>query len=268
MNTKQLLDQLDDFYHSSDTTNAETLLNHARSECEHIHDHSALLTIYNELIGLYRETGRCEQAVEITDLALKLTSDLSLNGTMEHGITLLNGATVCRSAGQLERSLAFYLQAETIFLKNNQEQSYHMASLYNNVSQLYQDRQEYELALEYQKKALTLNQTFPDSASEIATTNINMSYTYMALGRMNEASEVLEQAMNYYENPAHGHDSHYGAALSAMGQLAFYNGDYHAATHWLQKALQEETESFGENDACQIIRTNLDHIRAKLQENI
>lgn len=268
MNSKQLLDQLDNFYRSSDTTGAENLLNHARSECERTHDQGALLTVYNELIGLYRETGRCEQSVELTDLALKLTADLSLNGTIEHGATLLNGATACRSAGQLERSLAFYLQAETIFLKNNQEHSYYMASLYNNVSQLYQDRQEYELALEYQKKALALIRTLSENESEIATTLINMSHTYMALDRLYEASDVLKQAMDYYEAPACRHDPHYGAALSAMGQLAFYKGDYHTAAHWLQKALQKESELFGENDACRIIRTNLDYIRAKLQEDL
>ena len=231
MNSKQLLDQLDNFYRSSDTTGAENLLNHARSECERTHDQGALLTVYNELIGLYRETGRCEQAVKLTDLALKLTADLSLNGTTEHGATLLNGATVCRIAGRFERSLAFYLQAETIFLKNNQEHSYYMASLYNNVSQLYQDRQEYELALEYQKKALTLIRTLSENESEVATTLINMSHTYMALDRLDEASDVLKQAMDYYEALDCGHDPHYGAALSAMGQLAFFTKEITILPH-------------------------------------
>lgn len=267
MDTNQLLHQLDNYYRTSETEKAEVLLNHALSECERTHDHSSLLTVYNELMGLYRETGRCEQAIELTERALKLVSKLSLNGTTAHGTTLLNGATACRVSGQLERALAFYLQAETIFLKNNQGKSYLMASLYNNVSQLYQDRQEYKLALEYQQKALSLIQSFSDSASEIATTLVNMSYSYMALEQLDEATALLEQAMKYYENSSAGRDSHYGAALSAMGQLAFQKGNYHTAAHWLQKALQVEKENFGENDACRIIRTNLDHISERLQMN-
>lgn len=188
-----------------------------------------------------------------------------MTGTMQHGTTLLNGATACRMAGRLERSLAFYLQAETIFLKNREERSYPMAGLYNNISQLYQDMHAYESALKYQPKALDLIQEFTGNDAEIATTHVNMSHTYMALGQLQKADEALAEALRYYESETGSHDSHYGAALNAMGLLAFQKKDPGSAIHWLQEALQLELRIFGENDACRMIRANLEYIKKTLR---
>lgn len=58
MNTEQLLQQIDHCYQNAETGKAEALLNAALTECGLSKDDSSLLTVYNELMGLYRETGR------------------------------------------------------------------------------------------------------------------------------------------------------------------------------------------------------------------
>lgn len=267
MDTNLLLQQLDSLYNTSDISGAEALLNDALTQCRHRNESEPLLTVYNELIGLYRQTGRVISACETADHALTLITDSGLTGTMQHGITLLNAATANRCADHLEHSLAFYLHAEIIFLQNKQDHSYYMASLYNNVSQLYQDREEYESALHYQKKALALIQTFSDNDSEIAITKVNMSHSYMFLNQLNDAQLLLEEALAYFQSDSGIHDPHYGAALCALGRLSFLNGHYQMALRQLKSALEHELSSFGENDACRIIRANLDLIYGEMKRS-
>lgn len=264
MNTENLLSQLDTLYRASDISQAETLLLQTISNCRQLNDKSGLLICYNELLGLYRVTGRAESGAELADQALTLITEMNLIGTTQHGTLLLNAATVNRVAGHLEKALKLYQLAEEILILNGQETSYYMASLYNNMSQLYQDLGKYEKALEFQKKALFLIQSLSDSSSEIATTQVNISYTYMALDQLEHASEVLEQAALFYHRPEGNADSHYGAFLAALGQLAFQKKNYASAMQWYEKALKTEQTRYGENDACRVIRANLAALNKKM----
>lgn len=109
----------------------------------------------NEMEGLYRNTGRVAQAVDMADMVLSLIAGMGLDGSIHHGTTLLNAATARRMAGDVE-ALSQYREAEAIFKNLGKTDGYEMASLYNNISQIYQEQEEHEKALESLDKALEL----------------------------------------------------------------------------------------------------------------
>ena len=67
---------------------------------------SLCLMMCNEMEGLYRNTGRVAQAVDMADMALSLIAGMGLDGSIHHGTTLLNAATARRMAGDVEKALS------------------------------------------------------------------------------------------------------------------------------------------------------------------
>ena len=66
---------------------------------------SLCLMMCNEMEGLYRNTGRVAQAVDMADMALSLIAGMGLDGSIHHGTTLLNAATAppCQLPGCCQR---------------------------------------------------------------------------------------------------------------------------------------------------------------------
>jgi tetratricopeptide (TPR) repeat protein len=258
MDVGKILQELDRLLAQGQLDRAELSLREYIRQAEEKGRNGALLTLYNELEGILRTTGRAEEASETADKALSLISVMGLTGTVHHATTLLNAATASRAAGKLSRALELYEAAEGIYRRLGQENSYQMAALWNNVSQVYQERNEQEKALNFLEKALKNTEKYPPEA---ATTRVNMALSLLALGRLDEAQTQLEEAMVYYNGDG-AQNPHRAAALSAAGELAFRRGEKAQALEILQKALDITLQHFGENDACRVLRENMASIRA------
>lgn len=264
MEIQRRLEELDCLYGEGRLPEAEKKLEEWLSESREKGEQGAELTILNEMEGLYRTTGRAGLAVEVSGQALKLIEAMGLAGTIHHGTTLLNGATASRMAGDGAGALSMYQEAARIFRNLGQEKSYQMASLYNNISQLYQEQGKNEEAIESLKKALDIILPMEDSDAEVATTRVNMALCLMALGNLEEAAQEIGMSLAYYGSSAGERDGHYGSALCAAGELAWRRGDSERAAALLEKALEVTRERFGENDACRIIQKNLQVVRENM----
>ena len=265
MNTREMLQKLDYFYDMGRLSDAEKLLDNCAETAIEERNYGALLTIYNEMEGLYRTTGRAVKAADISDKALELISLMGLENTTHHATTLQNGATANRVAGNSIKALDMYSQAAEIYKNLGQQSSYQMASLYNNISHIYQGQNQHQKALEYLTLALNTVSLLPENEAEIATTKVCMALSLMALDSFDDAQSHLEQALEYYESPLGSTDGHYGSALSAMGEFMWRKKDYDQAVFYYEKALDVTLNRFGENYGCKIIRDNLDRIRSETE---
>jgi len=266
MDVKDMLNQLDYLYNMGDLKEAERRLISWLDQALNSRNYGAALTFYNEMEGLYRTTGRATQAAEISDKALLLIEQMGLLGTVHHATTLLNGATANRWALNLDKALDMYQQAAEIYRTLDLKNSYLMASLYNNISHIYQQQNQHKKALDTLQSALNLVIKEQDSASEIATTKVAMSLSYMALGDMETAKEHLKAALDYYESEAGVNDGHYGSCLSALGEYFWRKEDYNNAIYTYEKALKVTRSRFGENEGCRVISRNLDIVRKEKEE--
>ena len=266
MDVRRLLEHLDKLYQEGNLKDAEQCLTSWIADALYDNKYGAALTFYNELEGLYRTTGRAEKAAEAADKALQLIEAMGLTGTVHHATSLQNGATANRWAGNLEKALDMYLKAAEIYKAIGQENTYQMASLYNNISHIYQEQNQHEKALEYLTIAHKMALAMENCQSEVATTNVCMALSYMALGKMDDAKEKLDCAEKYYADEENRKDGHYGSALSAMGEYYWRLKDYDNAVSHLEKALEVTKERFGENAGCAVIRKNIDKIKKEQAE--
>lgn len=265
MDIRKNLERLDALYSQGELKEAEACLHSWLQEARDASNAAAILTLLNEMEGLYRTTGRAGEAAQISDKALSLIEQMGLENTIPHGTTLLNGATANRVAGNLRKALSMYQKAAHIFEAQGQQNSYQMASLYNNISHIYQAQGEHEEALKSLEKALSLVSGMENNGAELATTRVCMALSFMALGRMEEAGAAIAASLAYYESPEGETDGHYGSALSAAGELDWRQKNYDSAIAHLEKALEVTKRRFGENDGCRIIRKNLELIRKEAE---
>lgn len=228
-------------------------------------DAGAVLSLMNELVGFYRSTSQTAASLSMAQQALQMVEAMGLENTPAQGTTLINAATAYRAAGELEDAIALYAQALVVFEALG-EKGYALASLLNNMSQVYQALNRHADALPFLERALSLLTTLDGVDAEIATTHSNIAISDLALGARSQAKEHLDVALHIFEAGSGPRDAHYGAALSAAASLAYAEGDYARAVQLYEKALPEIRSSFGENDGYHITRQNLALAQQALKE--
>lgn len=266
MNLKENLEKLDNLYAEGNLQQAERMLNNWIHDAEMEQDDGSKLALLNELMGLYRTTDRADKAAECAGEALKLIDTLHLNGTPQHGTTLLNAATAYTRARDFDKALELYAAAGSLFEKNGLSDSYQMASLFNNISGVYQAKGEPEKALEYLQSALGIVDKLEDCAGEAAITRISISYALMRLERLEEAEEYIRACYVYFASPEGSRDPHYAALLAASGELAVRKKDYEEALEDYKKALDETEKRYGHNDYCRVLDKNIKYVENLIQK--
>ena len=252
---------LDALFAAGDLETAEAKLTGWIDQAEGERDLGALLSLCNELEGLYRTTGRAERAVDVSGRALELIGVMGLTGTIHHATTLINRATANTVLGRTARALELYRQAMDLLERLGQQDSYQMAALCQNMSHCCQQLGEYRQALEFLRRALELVGRFEGTRGEVAATHTSMALCLMALSRLEEAEDCLEQSLAYYESEAGAGDGHRASALSAAGELYWRRGKLEEAARCYEKALAFNRARFGETHSNAILEANLEKIR-------
>ena len=91
MDTQQMFQELDRLYAQGKLDEAEEKMMGWMKEGLDSGNKSLCLMMCNEMEGLYRNTGRVAQAVDMADMALSLIAGMGLDGSIHHGTTLKCG---------------------------------------------------------------------------------------------------------------------------------------------------------------------------------
>ena len=228
-------------------------------------DYGAYVSIGNEMIGFYRSISQYEKCFRISEDTLMLMEELQLDGTEHFATTLLNVATGYRAAGRLNESLSYYTRALQIYEQILPVGDYRFAGLYNNISILLEQLNENEKAVVFLESALKIIDRIPEAASEQASTRTNLDLVKMKLGKVEEAEQLLEDALGRYEALAGANsDAHYSAALAGMAEVCFKKADYEKALSYYEKAADEVKTHFGENESYQLLLQNAELVKKYL----
>lgn len=247
MDISEVLSELDELFREQNLENIESFLQEKRKMAEEEEDFGSLLILYNETIGFYRETGKYTEAVEMCHKALELAKAMKLEGSVSYATTLLNAANAHRATGLLQESLELYMQVFPVYEKTLPPDSMYYANLYNNISLLYQEMQDYGKAKQALLKALSICSLNEEAAFEIAVTYANLANTCIQLGENDEAKEHAMQAIAMFEEQEVD-DAHYSAALSALGSLYYKEGDYQKAIEAMEKGRDCVARYLGRNN--------------------
>lgn len=254
MNIQEIISQIDKLLEENKREDAEKLMQESIARAVAERDDSSLLRLLNELLGFYRETGRHEEAYLIADRAIAQAERMGLAGTIPYATTLLNAANAYRAGGRLEESLEKYLQVQEIYRRQLAPDDMLAAGLQNNFSLLYQELGEYGKARECLLNALQIVRE-KGSGYEQGATYANLAATCVQLEQMEEAGEYAAKSMKIFEK-AGIMDSHYAAALSALGAWRFHRGEYRAAGDAYRRAMELVERCNGRNHAFLRLREN------------
>lgn len=245
MDINEILSRLDAYFDANQSDEAENLLLENIQIAEETGEDSCLLQLLNELLGFYREKGRVADSFDIGNKAIAQAKKMGLENTIPYATTLLNVATAYRAGGELERSLEYYLEVEQIYNRLLPKNDMYIAGFENNLALLYQELGEFEAAKQALLIALPIA-TENQAGYEIAVTYANLANTCMQLKEPEQAKEYALLAVEGFRkrNVA---DSHYGAALSALGAYYYEKKDFTRAADYFKQAMDIMEEKLGRN---------------------
>lgn len=244
---ENLTERIDELFAENKGEEAEKLLEQALKDAYERQDMIGAIPILNELIGYCRETSQVERSFAYAKKVQKILQKNKMEGTLPYATTLLNIANAYRAGGRLEDSLECYGQVKIFCEELLEPQDMLWASFYNNLSLLYQELKQYELAKENLLKALSIVVTRKDTIFEQAVTYTNLANTCLQLNQDEEASKYFTGAILLFEK-YEIRDTHYCAALSSMGAYFYKKKDFGKAAEYFEKAMQGIEAHLGRNE--------------------
>lgn len=256
MDVNQVFEELDRLFNENRISEVGSFLKSKLDEASREGDDMARITIMNEQIGFHRDMSEYDLSLYYCNEVLSLMERLGLSGTGPYATTLINVATANRAAGKHKEALFYFSQVKEIYDKLVSPDDMLFASYYNNVALVYQELGQYTEACDSLKKALSIVDMHPEAAYEQATSCGNLGNALMQAGRLDEAEKYLERAINLYRESGNT-GYHYSAALSGMGEACYRRKDYKAASDYYHKAADVIKNTYGENNAYQIMLKNI-----------
>lgn len=256
MEIGEVLEGLDQLFANRESNKVEDYLSSYLEKALKEGDAGSAITIINELIGFYRDTSQYDKAEAYCEKLLPFMERAGLEGTIHYGTSCLNIANAYRASGRLEDSLAYYQKVFQIYEQVLDKKDFRYASLYNNLSLLYQEMQQYEKASEALCSALEIVKEYPEAVVEQAVTYTNLAASYVKADRLNQAKEASKHGLAIFED-GRTEDYHYSAALSVAGDIQYASGEYDQAVLYYEQAMFALKQHVGVTHAYFRIISNL-----------
>ena len=196
MDIRRILINLDEYYNRNDSEGAEKYLLYWLSEAERENNAREAASIYNELMGLYRKTGKRDKAVECAMRAEKLSSDAD---PASRGSVLLNCGTVFTAFGESEKALSYFEKAGNLLENSLKDSDERLGSLYNNMAAACFDIGEKENGIRLYKKAISVMEKNSGREAELAVSYINLADSLNAAYGLEDALEEIEDCVDRAE---------------------------------------------------------------------
>ncbi len=189
----RILEKLDEHLGRNDYDSAEKHLLYWLGEAEDGRDKHGMLTIENELMGLYRKTNRKENALESVKKALSLIDELNLGTAVVAGTTLTNAATVYNAFAMPEDSIVLFEKAKAIYEKELASDDSRLGGLYNNLGLTLTDLKRFNEAKVYYNKAIDVMKQNRYGELEIAITYLNLADLATAQLGAEESEKLVDK---------------------------------------------------------------------------
>ena len=171
----RIIEKLDSYLDRNDCDAAERHLRYWLSEADACHDMRGKLTVLNELIGLYRKTGKESECLCVISDALFLADSMDVEESITYGTTLINAATGYKAFGKAEAALPLYRKARSIYESTLDPDDGRLGGLYNNMALALTDLKEFREAEELYYKAISVMEKQENGSLEVAVTCLNLA---------------------------------------------------------------------------------------------
>ena len=226
---QRIIEKMNEYMSRRDYSGAQRHLLYWLEEAKLGHDLRGQLMLQNELIGHYRKTSQKGPAMESAAQAVRLLTELEMEGTISAGTTYVNIATAYNAFGEYGISMEMFRKARTAYESSAHTEPQLLGGLYNNMALTCTALGRYEEALELYGQALRVIADVPDGELEQAITYLNMANTVEEQAGMEEGEsriyELVEKAEGLIEAKSEellGKDDALLAARSDDGPTAYF----------------------------------------------
>lgn len=179
--TGRILEKEDEYLGKNDYAGAERHLLYWLREAEAGNDFRGAFQLENELMGLYRKSGREAEARAHAAKALQMAEDPRIGADSTGAATCyINAATVYKTFGHADEGIGLFERARVIYERDLPDTDGRLGGLYNNMALALTDVGRPEEALELYEKAIARMESVPGSELEIAISCLNICDTLMA----------------------------------------------------------------------------------------
>lgn len=205
--------------------------------------HYEVAQIYQEFAINYQEQRDYEQALTFYLKALEIREGFAFAGDPVLREMFTETAKILVQLGQPGKSLQYILKAEALLGETTG--GYQIASFHRSVAAIYQETEDYELAIRHLNKALNYFTTRGDNALILADIYLQMGKIYWALNIDAQAISFFLKAGSLSQ-PFGRYQPVYLEATVNIIALFIKQGNYHAA---LERSMEvfERYDIFNEN---------------------
>lgn len=171
----RIIEKLDTYLHANDYSGAERHLKYWLDESRMTCDSRAELMMLNELMGLYRKTGRRDEAIESAESALKIVEGADAAGEITQATTYINAATVYKAFSLADKAMPLFFNAQNIYERELEKSDARLGGLYNNMALALVDLCRFDEAEALYKKAIRVMESMPDREGEVAISYLNLA---------------------------------------------------------------------------------------------
>lgn len=198
---EDFINELDSFFAKEDMPGAEKCLLRWKGIAERGGNTGAVITVLNESVGFYRNTGDKEKALSaVNEINEYIRIYKGLN-ERKYAVILINCATTLSSFGENEKALSYYNKAEEIFNKSKESDFQAVASFCNNKALCLQKLKKYDEAIKLFEKALSIDKDNDGLILEYAVTCVNIACLYEEMEYdFTEIEKMLDAAMSVLKN--------------------------------------------------------------------
>ena len=265
MDINGFIEELDSLYTERRINDVEPFFNESIEQAKKENDLAAQFTILNEMMGFFRDTSQFEKSIKACNDCIELMKKMGIEGTVDYATSLQNVANAYRAAGKLAESLEVYKEVFSIYNENIPSDDYRMASLNNNIALLYQEMNDFPMAVQHLKKALSIIEKIEGMDIEVATTYTNLAASLIEINQVSQAEDYLKKALEIFDRDE-VKNFHYSGALCAMASVKCSLKQYEEAAKLYEKALPEIEANMGRGSAYNITKENLAKVFGKIKE--
>lgn len=225
----RILEKLDGYLNKNDYASAERHLIYWVSEAEAAGDVRVELTLRNELMGLYRKTGKREQALECVRIALGKIEKAGAGDTAFAATTYLNSATVYKAFSMAEQGVELFNKAREIYERELDKNDARLGGLYNNMGLALVDLKRFDEAKELYGAAISIMEKQERGELEVAITYLNLATAAEAELGLEGADGQIQEYLSIAENLLEGHkirDGYYAFVCDKCASVFGYYGHF------------------------------------------
>ena len=226
----RVIEKLDDHIARRDTDAAVRHLLYWLAEAEAGGDTHGRLTVINELMGVFRNSDRLDEAYKYAELGLCAVSDGGYDGQLVAATTYINAATVYKTFGESDRAYPLFCRAREIYEARLAPEDERLGGLYNNMALALADLCMYAEARELYRRAINIMINTERGGIEAAISYLNMANAAEAELGLEEAADEIEDCLTCAEAlldaDAHRRDAYYAYVCGRCAPTFRYYGRF------------------------------------------